>query len=41
MFVPGTLNPADTGTRGVSIEELLKGKIWLNGPKFLQQPRET
>uniref|UniRef100_A0A914QNZ0 Integrase zinc-binding domain-containing protein n=1 Tax=Panagrolaimus davidi TaxID=227884 RepID=A0A914QNZ0_9BILA len=41
LFVPGTLNPADLGTRGVSIEELKDNKHWWHGPQFLQQPSET
>ena len=36
--VPGVLNPADDGTRGLSIDELnSKNSRWLHGPEFLWQ----
>ncbi|VDL68243.1 unnamed protein product, partial [Nippostrongylus brasiliensis] len=35
--VPGSLNPADIGTRGSTIEDLLKTKQWWKGPTFLLQ----
>ena len=35
--VPGNLNPADCGTRGLSPMEL-QTKEWLTGPAFLKQP---
>uniref|UniRef100_A0A914QYH1 Uncharacterized protein n=1 Tax=Panagrolaimus davidi TaxID=227884 RepID=A0A914QYH1_9BILA len=37
LFVPGKLNPADLGTRGVSFDELKSSKSWWHGPDFLQQ----
>uniref|UniRef100_A0A914PK88 Uncharacterized protein n=1 Tax=Panagrolaimus davidi TaxID=227884 RepID=A0A914PK88_9BILA len=37
LFVPGKLNPADLGTRGILFEELKKATFWWHGPKFLQQ----
>uniref|UniRef100_A0A914YUF9 Uncharacterized protein n=1 Tax=Panagrolaimus superbus TaxID=310955 RepID=A0A914YUF9_9BILA len=40
LFVPGTLNPADLGTRGVSIEELNEAKCWWHGPQFLQETQD-
>ncbi|VDK60026.1 unnamed protein product, partial [Cylicostephanus goldi] len=39
--IPGELNPADVGTRGAAIEELLKFKQWWNGPKFLMEKPES
>uniref|UniRef100_A0AC34FDI0 Integrase catalytic domain-containing protein n=1 Tax=Panagrolaimus sp. ES5 TaxID=591445 RepID=A0AC34FDI0_9BILA len=36
-FVPGHLNPADLGTRGISFEDLKNSKTWWNGPAFLKQ----
>ena len=33
-WVPGHLNPADAGTRGLSPQELKKYKMWLSGPDF-------
>ena len=37
--VPGSLNPADLGTRGgVLVEELSEGSLWQCGPPFLRQP---
>uniref|UniRef100_A0AC34GT32 Integrase zinc-binding domain-containing protein n=1 Tax=Panagrolaimus sp. ES5 TaxID=591445 RepID=A0AC34GT32_9BILA len=41
LFIPGTLNPADLGTRGISFEELKAAKHWWHGPQFLKQPKET
>lgn len=38
--VPGITNPADDGTRGLSIRELLSpDHRWLNGPSFLWGPQ--
>jgi hypothetical protein len=34
--VPGTLNPADLATRGLSAEELASCEFWMGGPKFLK-----
>ena len=36
-FCPGSLNPADLGTRGVSPTELRDNALWWNGPPFLQK----
>lgn len=33
--IPGNLNPADIGSRGASIQELLDSTSWWNGPNFL------
>uniref|UniRef100_A0A914YCB1 Integrase catalytic domain-containing protein n=1 Tax=Panagrolaimus superbus TaxID=310955 RepID=A0A914YCB1_9BILA len=40
LFVPGKLNPADLGTRGISLDELRESKQWWNGPQFLSKPKE-
>uniref|UniRef100_A0A914PX54 Uncharacterized protein n=1 Tax=Panagrolaimus davidi TaxID=227884 RepID=A0A914PX54_9BILA len=40
LFVPGKLNPADLGTRGISLEELRNSDCWWNGPEFLKKSRE-
>uniref|UniRef100_A0A914YTS1 Pao retrotransposon peptidase n=1 Tax=Panagrolaimus superbus TaxID=310955 RepID=A0A914YTS1_9BILA len=40
MFVPGKLNPADLGTRGVKFEELVKAHFWWKGPDFLRKSKE-
>ena len=34
--VKGTMNPADIGTRGVTVSQLLQSE-WLNGPAWLKQ----
>ena len=34
--VPGEVNPADLPTRGLLVSELIKSKLWLEGPDFLQ-----
>lgn len=31
-------NPADLGTRGLSLHELAESKLWWHGPHFLSQP---
>ena len=39
--VPGSLNPADVGTRsGVLVDELAGGSVWQCGPPFLCRPYE-
>ena len=38
--VPTTSNPADYGTRGLTVAELKNNDCWWNGPKFLQGPRK-
>ncbi|KIH60849.1 Tas retrotransposon peptidase A16 [Ancylostoma duodenale] len=35
-YVPTNLNPADSGSRGSTIQELNSNKLWWNGPTFLQ-----
>ena len=35
----GVENPADLLTRGVTAEELIFSKVWLQGPKFLVERR--
>uniref|UniRef100_A0A914YVR4 Uncharacterized protein n=1 Tax=Panagrolaimus superbus TaxID=310955 RepID=A0A914YVR4_9BILA len=39
-FVPGKLNPADLGTRGVKFKELLKADVWWKGLDFLRKSPE-
>uniref|UniRef100_A0A914PDM6 Integrase catalytic domain-containing protein n=1 Tax=Panagrolaimus davidi TaxID=227884 RepID=A0A914PDM6_9BILA len=41
LFVPGKLNPADIGTRGISIDELKNDCRWLNGPEFLKKSSDS
>ena len=36
-YVPGKLNPADHGTRGLTGEDLINNECWWCGPKFLSQ----
>ena len=38
--VPMASNPADYGTRGLTVAELKNNDCWWNGPKFLQGPGE-
>jgi hypothetical protein len=38
--VPGVENPADLGTRGARVEDLIQGSIWTDGPAFLYQGEE-
>ena len=35
-YVPTKLNPADQGTRGASVQELIKDDCWWYGPSFLK-----
>ena len=37
-FVPGPLNIADIGSRGVSVRQFLAQRCWVEGPEFLQMP---
>ena len=39
--VPGSLNPADDGSRGVDIDYFQPGCRWLSGPEFLWQDEGT
>uniref|UniRef100_A0A914PCQ8 Integrase catalytic domain-containing protein n=1 Tax=Panagrolaimus davidi TaxID=227884 RepID=A0A914PCQ8_9BILA len=39
-FVPGCLNPADLGTRGITFEQLKNAECWWKGPEFLKQNNE-
>jgi hypothetical protein len=36
--VPGSMNPADLATRGMTMDELNQENVWLNGPGFLLAP---
>ena len=38
--VPGELNPADVGSRGCLIHDLIGHELWWSGPKFLTENRE-
>lgn len=38
-YVPGKLNPADHGTRRLTVEELIENECWWGGPMFLSQPK--
>ena len=39
-YVPTDLNPADLGTRGLTVEELASADLWWNGPEFLKKSRQ-
>ena len=39
--VPGIQNPADEGSRGVSVDYFKEGCRWLSGPEFLWQDGDT
>lgn len=39
--VSTTDNPADFLTRGMSAAEIVKNRLWLNGPAWLSQPEEN
>ena len=39
-FCPGTLNPADLPTRGISAQSLSDNQLWWNGPCFLQSTED-
>ena len=36
-YVPTNMNPADHGTRGLTVEELASTDLWWNGPEFLKK----
>lgn len=38
--IPGHLNPADIGTRGTTIDQLIEESTWWNGPHFLRQDED-
>ena len=33
-------NPADIGSRGATVEQLVQDPLWRNGPRFLELPEE-
>ena len=37
---PGTLNPADIPTRGMSATEFANNDLWFKGPDFIRKPKE-
>ena len=37
---PGTLNPADIPTHGMSATEFSNSDLWFNGPDFIRKPKE-
>ena len=37
---PGSLNPADDASRGLSAHQLLSSERWFSGPAFLPEPEE-
>ena len=39
--LPGVLNPADDGSRGVGAQYFHTGCRWWSGPKFLWEPEHT
>ncbi|XP_055585541.1 uncharacterized protein LOC129738386 [Uranotaenia lowii] len=39
--VPGSSNPADLVSRGVSVDQLLSSDLWTKGPSWLQQGEEN
>ncbi|XP_055590957.1 uncharacterized protein LOC129743040 [Uranotaenia lowii] len=39
--VPGSSNPADLVSRGVSVDQLLTSDLWTKGPSWLQQGEEN
>ena len=40
-YVPTKSNPADDASRGMSADDLLQSKRWINGPEFLLQTSGT
>ena len=36
-YVPTEQNPADCATRGISMEDKRRVKLWINGPEFLKR----
>ena len=39
-YVPMDVNPANLGTRGLTVAELASTDFWWNGPKFLKKSRQ-
>lgn len=39
-YVPNKVNPADHGTRGLTVKELADTSQWWNGPEFLKRSEE-
>ena len=36
----GCINPADLGTRVLTVEELASADLWWNGPEFLKKSKQ-
>ncbi|XP_063697861.1 uncharacterized protein LOC134828804 [Culicoides brevitarsis] len=36
--VSGKMNPADLGSRGLTVKKLLESDLWFHGPEFLKKP---
>ncbi|XP_055645555.1 uncharacterized protein LOC129782211 [Toxorhynchites rutilus septentrionalis] len=41
LHVPGMDNPADVVSRGLTVQQLLTCKIWMNGPNWLERGEEN
>ena len=41
QHVPGTINPADLPTRGLSAMALAESEVWMEGPAFLKDDEST
>ena len=39
-YVPTNVNPADHGTRGLTVEEFTRADLWWNGPEFLKKSKQ-
>ena len=39
-YVPTDVNPADLGTRGLTVEEIASTDVWWNGLQFLKNSRQ-
>ena len=37
-YVPTDENPSDDGSRGLTVEEFVRNRRWINGPSFLWEP---